>query len=586
MFLSIVIPTYNRYACLEECLWALMPQITPQASDTEIRVIDDNSGPDGADKNAALCQKTGAGYVFLETNRGAAAARNAGIARSRGEWVAFLDDDVRVGADWLARCRKVLHALPANVIGVEGKVIASGNGLWDREVENVNGGLYLSCHLFLKRDLVRSIGGFDENFKSRYPSAEDHELAARALLRGDIVFEPGLCVYHLPRTINFSAYFRDSSYRMRSQLYGELYFFSKHRDCYHAFRYAGTFWGTYANIVIKHAWSALLRRRPLMLVSHPIQLVLLVLSSALEQLTALILFPFCIALFKSNSHMFFEKCIDINRTSGLWKLPNTESLSKLRLPAHYLKSVLFPLTHRPVYSIAPVLQRINGISSDTQLRIFLRIDDVFLDRTKEVESLCEKLAKRNVPFCAAVIGKDLITPGNEGLIQQIRECGGEIAVHGFFHQGRFGPFDSELLQMNFSKIEAMVRVVNEHFAGRNNPKIFIPPFNALGREQIVYLSRYFKIICGGPETARFTDGFTGPVALANSSWYFPAFHPFYDAATNILKSTALGEVLKLKGFLCVGVHMSVEARDGFKALAGLVDRISEKLTSWKYLYDF
>ena len=145
MFLSIVIPTYNRYACLKECLGALMPQIT-QASDTEIRVIDDNSGPDGAAKNAALCQEMGAGYVFLETNRGAAAARNAGIAGSRGEWVAFLDDDVRVEADWITRCRKVLHALPANVIGVEGKVMASGNGLWDREVENVNGGLYLSCH--------------------------------------------------------------------------------------------------------------------------------------------------------------------------------------------------------------------------------------------------------------------------------------------------------------------------------------------------------------------------------------------------------------------------------------------------------
>jgi Predicted glycosyltransferases len=585
MLLSIVIPTHNRFAYLKQCLGALIPQIKG-ASDTEIWIIDDNSKPEIAEKNAALCQESGTGYVLLKTNQGAAAARNAGIARSRGEWVAFLDDDVCVDGNWYVCCREVIQDLPANVIGVEGKVIASGNGLWDREVENAKGGLYLSCHMLLKRDLVLSIGGFDENFKSRYPSGEDHELAARALLRGDIVFEPRLCVRHLPRMVHFWAYLRDSSYRMRSELCGELYFFCKHRDRYHMFRHAGTFWGTYANILLKHTWSTLRRRRPVTLSSHPIQLVLLVLSSALEQLTAFLMLPYCFRLFKRNSCMFFEKCIDINRTSGLWKLPNTESLSKLRLPAHYLKSVLFPLTHRPVYSIAPVLQRINGISSDTQLRMFLRIDDVFLDRTKEVEVLCNTLAKKNVPFCAAVIGKDLIAPGNEGLIQQVRESGGEIAVHGFSHTGRFGPFDSELLQMNFSKIGAMVKMVTGQFAGPDCPKIFVPPFNALGREQIVYLTRYFKIICGGPETARFTDCFAGPVALANSSWYFPAFHPFYGSATNILKSKVFRKVLNQKGFLCVGVHMSVEARDGFRALGELVDRISGKLTSWKYLYGF
>ena len=138
--------------------------------------------------------------------------------------------------------------------------------------------------------------------------------------------------------------------------------------------------------------------------------------------------------------------------------------------------------------------------------------------------------------------------------------------------------------MSFSKIDAHVHLVNEHSTAPDGSKIFVPPFNALGREQIVYLSRYFKIICGGPETARFTDCFAGPAALAESSWYFPAFHPFYDNAKNILKSRALDEALKWKGFLCIGVHMSVEAQDGFGVLLELVDRISGKWTSWKYLY--
>jgi hypothetical protein len=498
--------------------------------------------------------------------------------------VAFLDDDVCVEANWYSHCRRVLHGLPANVIGIEGKVIASGSGLWDKEVENVNGGLYLSCHMILKRDMVWSMGGFDENFRSRYPSCEDHELAARALLRGDIVFEHGLCVRHLPRTIKCLAYVRDSAYRMRSQLYGELYFYCKHRDRYHKFRYAATFWGTYANILLKHTWSTLRRRTFRTLATHPIQLSVLILSSMLEQLTAFIQLPFCFLFFKKTSSVFFEKCINSDRTRRFWNMPDEVSLSKFRLPAHFVKSALFPLTHKPVYSITSVMRGLSGASSDQQLRVFLRIDDVLLDRPGEVEPLCDMLAKRNVPFCAAIIGKDLINPESRGLIQKVRESGGEIALHGFSHEGRFGPFDSELLQMSFPKIDAMVKTVRKHDAGAESLEIFIPPFNALGREHIVYLARYFKVICGGPETARFTDCFIGPVALSDSSWYFPAFHPFYDNATNILKSKALNEALQWKGFLCVGVHMSVEAQDGFNALGELIDRISGKWTSWKYFY--
>jgi len=126
--------------------------------------------------------------------------------------VAFLDDDVCVTADWHAVAKRSSTVFPQTSLALR-KSRRFRQRPVDKEVENVNGGLYLSCHMILKRDLVQSIGGFDENFKSRYPSGEDHELAHGAVT-GDIVFEPGLCVRHLPRTINFRAYVRDSSYRM------------------------------------------------------------------------------------------------------------------------------------------------------------------------------------------------------------------------------------------------------------------------------------------------------------------------------------------------------------------------------------
>jgi len=173
-----------------------MPQIV-DGLDTEVLIVDDNSKPAIARKNEAICQESGARYVVLKTNQGAAAARNTGIAGSKGEWVAFLDDDVCVTADWHARCQKVLHGLPANVIGVEEKSFRPAKACGTMKWKMQTGAVFVLPH-----DLEKRPGpvdsGFDENFKSRYPSGEDHELAARALLREISCLIPGFAcaIFH------------------------------------------------------------------------------------------------------------------------------------------------------------------------------------------------------------------------------------------------------------------------------------------------------------------------------------------------------------------------------------------------------
>jgi glycosyltransferase involved in cell wall biosynthesis len=57
----------------------------------ELIVVDDGSTP--RIESAALGSDPRITLVRSETNLGAAGARNQGIARARGEWVAFLDDD-------------------------------------------------------------------------------------------------------------------------------------------------------------------------------------------------------------------------------------------------------------------------------------------------------------------------------------------------------------------------------------------------------------------------------------------------------------------------------------------------------------
>ena len=91
---SVVIPTYNRtrqtFAAIESVLAQTHPNI-------EVIVVDDGSKDDSGELvERYVNQKADAGhrvFFFSQRNQGASAARNAGIANAKGEYIAFLDSD-------------------------------------------------------------------------------------------------------------------------------------------------------------------------------------------------------------------------------------------------------------------------------------------------------------------------------------------------------------------------------------------------------------------------------------------------------------------------------------------------------------
>jgi mycofactocin system glycosyltransferase len=95
--LSIVVPTRDRAPDLARCLTAL----GATAPGVPILVVDDGSRDPAAVAAAAAAH--GAALVRHDVNRGPAAARTTGIARTTGTLVAFVDSDVVVGPDpaWL-----------------------------------------------------------------------------------------------------------------------------------------------------------------------------------------------------------------------------------------------------------------------------------------------------------------------------------------------------------------------------------------------------------------------------------------------------------------------------------------------------
>jgi glycosyltransferase involved in cell wall biosynthesis len=86
--ISVVLPCYNRVDFLAKSVPSVLNQTY---KDWELIVVDDGSS-DGTATYTSEIKDSRVHYIRQE-NAGVAAARNAGILASRGEWIALLDSD-------------------------------------------------------------------------------------------------------------------------------------------------------------------------------------------------------------------------------------------------------------------------------------------------------------------------------------------------------------------------------------------------------------------------------------------------------------------------------------------------------------
>lgn len=108
---SIVIPVYNAERYLPRAVESVMAQ---SVHDWELILVDDGS----TDDSGAVCDRYAAQdrrlRVIHTPNGGPSAARNAGTAQARGEWLLFVDSDDWIVPDALARL--LAHAEDADVV--------------------------------------------------------------------------------------------------------------------------------------------------------------------------------------------------------------------------------------------------------------------------------------------------------------------------------------------------------------------------------------------------------------------------------------------------------------------------------------
>jgi len=132
-------------------------------------------------------------YVF-EEKQGLYHARNKGYLKSKGEYVAYIDDECILPQDWLANAFEIIKSSRPAFLGGPflGKYIPGSSSKWFKEsfgdshmlqYDLPNGEIknrYLSGgNLFVRRDVFEKVGVFDTTlgkaFYSKMPSLEEDQ---------------------------------------------------------------------------------------------------------------------------------------------------------------------------------------------------------------------------------------------------------------------------------------------------------------------------------------------------------------------------------------------------------------------------
>lgn len=201
--ISVIIPCYNQGRYLSGAIESALAQDYPCK---EIIVVNDGSTDNSAEVSAAFGNRIA---YLQQSNRGVAAARNAGLRIAQGDYVTFLDSDDLYLPGALARQANFLDTHPDIGLVWGDAIYFDENGEIGRR-SNYSGRprRAQNCRwetiehfpamgtVMLRRDCFDTVGGFEEGLRN---AAEDWHLWIRMSLRFDMAYldEPiTLCRVH------------------------------------------------------------------------------------------------------------------------------------------------------------------------------------------------------------------------------------------------------------------------------------------------------------------------------------------------------------------------------------------------------
>jgi O-antigen biosynthesis protein len=205
--ISILTPVFNTpVPWLREAVDSALAQVY---ENWELLLIDD--GSTATDLLRALpvlgARDRRIRLVSLESHQGISAALNRGLDLANGEWVTFLDHDDLLEPDALFQNVRLLQEDPGLdlIYSDEDKLTDQG---YDSPIlkPDWSPDFFLSCNylchmIFLRRDLVREVGGFQPQFDG----SQDYDLLLRVSERTNRIHHIPRVLYHWRRSENSSA---------------------------------------------------------------------------------------------------------------------------------------------------------------------------------------------------------------------------------------------------------------------------------------------------------------------------------------------------------------------------------------------
>lgn len=180
--ISVILPTYNRAYCIMPAIESVLRQTHDHL---ELIIVDDCSSDNTAEVLEGIIDPR-VRVIRHAVNKGAAAARNTGVAAARGDLIAFQDSDdewcismlarqvlrrTEMGPDYaVSYCAKVVHgrddhgnfgARYAAYVPPASRKVVEGDVL-DEVFQNA---IASTQTIVVSKQLLDAVGGFDESLK-------------------------------------------------------------------------------------------------------------------------------------------------------------------------------------------------------------------------------------------------------------------------------------------------------------------------------------------------------------------------------------------------------------------------------------
>lgn len=203
--ISVVIPAYNAENYIKKTLNSVLNQTY---NNYEIIVIDDGS-KDSTKKIVNEITDSRIKYFYQE-NQGVSTARNEGVKKSNGEYIAFLDSDDFWKKEFLEECIEAIKKYPninlfcTRIQNVYKNELGKING--EKVIKKIDKKLYIFNYydiayiqpiismssVIINKEAFLKVGGFNVNSYS----GEDHEIYGKLGLSGDFCLVNRILSYY------------------------------------------------------------------------------------------------------------------------------------------------------------------------------------------------------------------------------------------------------------------------------------------------------------------------------------------------------------------------------------------------------